>query len=129
MSTFWANGDRGVKPTSGQQSRGSTLKPPASILPSPTILLKKKIAKSAYFPHIASFQGNKCPLYGQIETGASNRPLGNKAADSTLLHLIKILPSPNILFNEKIAKSTLFNNFASFQVNKRQLFGQMETGA
>ena len=129
MPTLWPNGDRGFKSTSGQQSSGQYSLTSYKFVPSPTILFKEKFAKSAFFHNFASFQVNKCPLFGQIETEASNRPQGNKAADSTLLHLIRILPSPRILFNEKIAKSTFFHNFASFQVNKRQLFGQMETGA
>ena len=49
----------------------------------PPILFKKKFAKSAFLNNFASFQVNKCPLYGQMETGAENRPEGNKAADST----------------------------------------------
>ena len=44
---------------------------------------KEKFAKSAFFHSFASFQANKCPFYGQMETGAENRPEGNKAADST----------------------------------------------
>ena len=51
---------------------------------SPAILFKRKIANSAFFHNFASFQVNKCPLYGQMETGAWNRPRGNKAADRTL---------------------------------------------
>ena len=39
-------------------------------LPNPTILFKKKIVGSAFFYNFASFQVNKCPLYGQRETGA-----------------------------------------------------------
>ena len=39
-------------------------------LPNPTILFKKKIARSAFFHNFASFQVNKCPLNGQMETGA-----------------------------------------------------------
>ena len=39
-------------------------------LPNPTILFKKKLARSALFHNFASFQVNKCPLNGQMETGA-----------------------------------------------------------
>ena len=35
----------------------------------PPILFKKKFAKSAFFHNFASFQVNKCPLYGQMGTG------------------------------------------------------------
>ena len=31
---------------------------------------QKKIADSAFFHNFASFQVNKCPLYGQMEPGA-----------------------------------------------------------
>ena len=31
--------------------------------------LQKKFAKSAFFHNFASFQVNKCPLYGQMGTG------------------------------------------------------------
>ena len=47
------------------------------------ILFKKKFAKSAFFHNFASFQVKKGPFYGQMETGAENRPQGNKTADST----------------------------------------------
>ena len=30
----------------------------------------KRFAKLAFFHNFASFQVNKCPLYGQMETGA-----------------------------------------------------------
>ena len=56
----------------------------ARSLPSPTILFKKKFAESAFFHNFASFQVNKCPLYGQMVTRALNRPRGNNAAHSTL---------------------------------------------
>ena len=36
----------------------------------PTILFNKRFAKLAFFHNFASFQVNKCPLYGQMETGA-----------------------------------------------------------
>ena len=35
----------------------------------PSILFKKKFAKSAFFHNFASFQVNKCPLYGQMDWG------------------------------------------------------------
>ena len=44
---------------------------------------------------------NKCPFYGQMETGAENQPRGHKAADSTFQPCIRILPSSAILFKKK----------------------------
>ena len=63
-----------------------------------------------------------------MEGGDSNRPRGKKAADSTLLHLIRILPSASFLFQKKFVRLAFFHNFASFQVNKCPLYGQMEKG-
>ena len=40
------------------------------VYPAPPSSIKKKIAESAFFHNFASFQVNKCPLYGQMETGA-----------------------------------------------------------
>ena len=48
MSTLWANGDRGLKSTLGQQSSGQYSLTSKKNLPSPTILFKKKFAKSAF---------------------------------------------------------------------------------
>ena len=45
---------------------------------------RKDLPTQAFFHNFASIQVNKCPLYGQMETGSYNRPRGNKAADSTL---------------------------------------------
>ena len=54
---------------------------------------------------------------------------GLKAAHSTLQPRIKSLRSPSILFKKKIVESAFFHDFASFQVNKYPLYGQMEKGA
>ena len=85
MSTLWANGNRGLKSTTGQQSsRQYSLTSHKKFTTSPTILFKKKFANSAFFHNFASFQVNKCPLYGQMETWGLKSTSGNKAANSTL---------------------------------------------
>ena len=53
------------------------------VYPAPPILLKKKIADSVFFHNFPSFHVNKCPLYGQMETGLKSTS-GKRAADSTL---------------------------------------------
>ena len=73
MSTLWANGDRGLKSTSGQQSLTQdfiqySLTSQKNFTDSTFILFNKKFAKSAFFHNFASFQVNNCPLYGQMET-------------------------------------------------------------
>ena len=60
----------GLKSTVGQQSSGQyflTLYKNFTQLSHP---LQKNIAKSAFFHSFASFQVNKCPLSGQMDTGA-----------------------------------------------------------
>ena len=67
MGKWW----QGLKIDLGAtKQRKVIFKPRPRILPNPTTLFKKKIAKSAFFYKFASFQVNKCPLYGQMETGA-----------------------------------------------------------
>ena len=39
------------------------------IYPAQPFFFKGKFAKSAFFHHFASFQVNKCRLYGKMETG------------------------------------------------------------
>ena len=70
MSTLWANGDMGLKSTFGQQNSSQHSLTSNKNFTSSTILFKNKFAKSAFFHKFASFQVNKCPLYGQMETGA-----------------------------------------------------------
>ena len=70
MSTLWANGDRGLKSTLGRQSSGQYSLTSQNNFTQRSHPLQKKIAKSAFFHNFASFQVNKCPLYGQMGTGA-----------------------------------------------------------
>ena len=74
----------GLKSTLRQHSSGQYSLALYKYLPSSAILFMKKLAKSAFFHNFASFPVIKCPLYGQMETGAYNRPWGNKVASSTL---------------------------------------------
>ena len=49
MSTLWANGDWGLKSTSGQQSSEQYSLTSQKSLPRPTFIFQKKITKSAFF--------------------------------------------------------------------------------
>ena len=50
MSTLWANGDRGLKSTLGQQSSGQySLTSHKNFIQDSSIFFKKKFAKSAFF--------------------------------------------------------------------------------
>ena len=69
MSTLWANGDRGLKSTLGQQSSGQYSLTSQKNFTQLSHPLQEKFAKSAFFHNFASFQVNKCPLYGQMGQG------------------------------------------------------------
>ena len=56
-------------------------------LPSPSILFKKKFANSAFFHNFASFQVNKCPLYGQMETWGLKSTSGATKQRTVLFNL------------------------------------------
>ena len=67
MSTLWAEWRQGLKIDLGATKQRTVLfNLKQKVLPCPTILFKKKIAESSFFHNFASFQVNKCPLYGQI---------------------------------------------------------------
>ena len=70
MSTLWANGDKGYKIDLGAaKPRILLFNLTQEVYPTPTIIFKKKFAGSAFFHNFASFQVNKCPLYGQMDRG------------------------------------------------------------
>ena len=84
MSTLWANGDKGYKFELGATMQRTVLfNLTQEVYPTPTIIFKKKFARSAFFHNFASFQVNKCALYGQMDRGLKSTS-GYKGADSTL---------------------------------------------
>ena len=52
------------------------------VFPAPPSSSSKNSLSRPFFHNFASFQVKKCPFYGQMVTGAKNRPRGNKAAES-----------------------------------------------
>ena len=108
MSILWANGDRGWKSSWWQQSSGQYSLTSHKKFTQLSHHLQINFGKLAFFHNFASFQVNKCPFLGQMETGAENRPDGNKAADSTLQPRLKNLSSSAIIFKINFAKSVFF---------------------
>ena len=61
----------GIKIDLGKESSGAVLfNLTQNVYAALPILFKKKFANSVFFRNIPSFHVNKCPLYGQMETGA-----------------------------------------------------------
>ena len=76
------------------------------VYPAPPSSSRKK---SDSFFHNFAFQVNKCPLYGQMETGALKVDLGATMQRTVLFNLTQeSLPSPTILFKKKIAELHFF---------------------
>ena len=93
MSTLWTNGHRGWKSTWWQQQYSLTSHKKFTQL---SHHLQINFGKLAFFHNFASFQVNKCPFLGQMETGAENLPR------------IKNLSSSAIIFKINFAKSVFF---------------------
>ena len=124
MSTLWANGDRGLKSTWWQQNSGQYSSHTRS-LPSPTILFKKNSIIQHFFTIFLHSRLSNVNFMGKWRQGLKIE-LGQQSSGLYSSHT-RSLPSPTILFKRKFAKSAFFHNFASFQVNKCPLYGQMET--
>ena len=82
-------------------------------LPSLTILVKKEIARSAFFHNFASFQVNKCPLYGQMYRGLKST--SDRKQRAVLFNPTQKVFVASILFKKKFAKLAFVHYFASFQ--------------
>ena len=91
-------------------------------LPNPTILFKKKSLGQHFFTILVHSRWTNVHFMGK-------RRQGLKIDLGATMQRTRSLPNPTILFKKKIARSAFFHNFASFQVNKCPLYGQMETGA
>ena len=113
MSTLWANGDRGLKSTSGQQSSGQILfNLTQEVYQAQPSSSSKKFANVSFFHNFASFQVNKCPLYGQMETGDLTSTSGQQSRRKELFNLTQeVYHSPTILFKKKFAKSAFVSQF------------------
>ena len=70
MSTLWANGDSGLKSPVGQQSSDQHSLTSNKNFTQPNHPRLLKIRSVTFFLNFASFQVNKCPLYGEMETEA-----------------------------------------------------------
>ena len=70
MSNLWPNGDTGEKSTAGQRSSWQYSLTSNKNFTQPSNPLQEKIRLVSFFRNFESFQVNKCPLYGQMETGA-----------------------------------------------------------
>ena len=96
--------------------------------PTQTSLSRNKSLGQHFVHNFASFQVNKCPIYGQMETGL-NIDLRQQCNGQYSLTSLKNCTQPNHPLQEKISLNQhFFHNFALFQVNKCPIYEQMETG-
>ena len=105
MSTLWANGDRGLKSSSVKtiSSEQYSLTSRKNFT-KPNHPLHEKIRYvSTFFYNFASFQVNKCPLYGQMETwGLKSTSVATKRQKGLFNLTQRTLPQPNHPLQEKI---------------------------
>ena len=74
------------------------------------IVCKKKFAKLAFFHNFATFQVNKCPRYGQMETGLKSI-VGQQSSGQYSLTSHKNFTQPNHPLQGKNLKVSIFLQF------------------
>ena len=125
MSTLWANGHRGLKSTLWQQSSGQYSLTSHKNFPRSSSSRKNSLSQH-FFTILLHSRWTNVHLMDKWTQGLKIDLMATK--QRTVLFNLAQEFSPLILFKKKFAKSAFFHNFASFQVNKWPLYGQMGTG-
>ena len=112
MSTLWANGDRGLKSISCQQSSGQqSLTSPKKFTQS-NHPLQEKIRQVCIFSQFCFIPGEQMStLWANVGQGLKI-DLGATKQRTVLFNLTQeVYPTPTILFKKKIRKVSIFSQF------------------
>ena len=129
MSTLWANGERGLKSTAGQQSNGQYSLTSNKNFTKPHHPLQEKTCLVCIFSQFCFTPGEQMStLWRNGDTGLKSTSWQESSGQYSSTSNKKFT-QPNHPLQQKIRFVSFFHNFASFQVNTCPLYGQMETGA
>ena len=129
MFTLWANGDRGLISTAGQQSSAHYSFISNKNFTKHNHPLQEKICLDCIFSQFCITPGQQMSTIWANGDRGLKSTLGQQRSGQYSLTTNKNLTQPNHPLQQKNSLSQLFHNFASFQVSKCPLNGQMETAA